>query len=330
MTDQSEPGVRMPVATDLVYVDRIPERELESCNHLLDDQTALTAFYEENGYLLFRELLNPDSIVRARDEVLAVIAGHGIVEPGDPTGKWTGKPVPYGLEWSDDFVGIGSRLIEHPDNLAVIEKLLGEKPCLVPNVQYRTYAPGGMVTKVHQDGHFSPGIEEYKPVWTTLTPLPREKGGVAIAVGQHKQGSLHNLARSAPFFIPRELVPEDSWATTDYNPGDVLVLHGYVPHGSLPNTTDMVRVSLDARVQSAAWPTAFGAKVKAVTPNSITVDTDFSGELTFSVAEDTFIHVDEPGIRQPFEKLVELVEPGRTLLLVRDGDHATMLRRVTG
>ncbi|RYG16238.1 hypothetical protein EON82_25265, partial [bacterium] len=96
MTDQREPGVRMPDATDLVYVDRIPDRELESCNHLLDDHPALIAFYEENGYLLFRDILNPASIVRARDEVLAVIARHGIVKPNDPTGTWTGKEVPYG------------------------------------------------------------------------------------------------------------------------------------------------------------------------------------------------------------------------------------------
>lgn len=323
-------SVWMPDAKDLVYVEPTPDRELESCNHLLDDHAALMRFYEENGYILLRNVLNPKSIERARDEVLAVIARHGIIEPGDPTGKWTGKPVPYGLEWDDDFAGIGSRLIEHPDNLPVMEKLLGEPPCVVPNVQYRTYAPQGMVTKVHQDGHFAPGVEDYKPIWTCLTPCPREMGGVVIAVGQNKRGSLHNLARPAPFFIPEELIPEDSWATTDYMPGDVLVLHGYVPHGSLPNTTDRVRISIDARVQSAAYPKAFGAVVKSVTPNSITVDTDFEGELTFSVGEDTFIHVGEPGIRQPFEQLTELVELGSTLLLVRDGEHATMLRRITG
>jgi ectoine hydroxylase-related dioxygenase (phytanoyl-CoA dioxygenase family) len=324
------PGVFMPDARDLIYVDFTPERELESCNHLLDDHDALIRFYEDNGYILLREVLEPKSVERARDEVLAVIARHGIVEPGDPAGTWTGKDVPYGFEWDPEFAGIARRMIEQPDNIIVMEKLLGEAPCMVPNVQYRTYAPGGMVTKVHQDGHAAPGVADYKPVWTPLTPCPKEMGGVVLAVGQNKRGSLHNIAKPTPFFIPAELIPEDSWATTDYMPGDVLILHGFTPHGSLPNTTDRVRVSIDARVQSAAHPTAFDGTVTAVTPTSITVDTEFAGPLTFRVDEDTYIHVGEPGMRQPFEKLTQLVQRGSNLLVVRDGDYATMLRRATG
>jgi hypothetical protein len=315
---------------DLIYLDFVPERELESANHLLDDHAALMQFYEDNGYILLRNVLNPESVERARDEVLAVIASYGIVEEGDPAGTWTGRDVPYGMEWSPKFAGISRRMIEQPDNLRVMEKLLGEAPSLVPNVQYRTYAPKGMVTKIHQDGAFASGVDEYKPVWTPLTPCPRAKGGVVIAVGQNNRGSLHDFSKQPPYPIPADAIPDDAWATTDYMPGDVLVLHGFTPHGSMPNETNEVRVSIDARVQSAAHPTCFVATVKAATPESITVDTDFEGELTFRVDDGTFIHLGEPGIGQPRADLAENAKVGDDIVVVRNGDYAPMLRCVTG
>lgn len=321
------PVINAPDARDLSAADVDPARELESCNHLLDDHAGLEAFYRENGYILLREVFDPQSVARARDAMLAVAAELGITERGDPVGKWTGKPLPANMEESDLYAGIAKALIEHPANLAVMEKVLGEPACAVPIVQYRTYPPGGPITVVHQDGFYSPGIQDYKPVWVPLTPCARDMGGLAIAVGQNRRGYFHNVGKPSPYPFPRDAVPDDAWATTDYMPGDVLIVHPCTPHCGMPNKSDRLRITFDSRVQSAANPSAVAATVTAVTPNSITVDADGLGVRTLTVDNDTFIRVLHPGVREKFEGFADYTTPGMRLVVVRDGDRAVMLRK---
>jgi hypothetical protein len=261
--------------------------------------------------------------------MLAIAARHGLVEPGDKDGKWTGKPFKGGLEESPEFSGISRRLVERPDNLKVLERVLGEKACMVPIVQYRTYPPEGPVTIVHQDGFYSPGIQDYKPVWIPLVACKKEMGGLMLAVGQNKRGYFHNLAKPTPFPVPVGAIPEDSWATTDYEPGDVLLVHPCTPHASMPNTSNRLRISFDTRVQSAARPSAVAATVLAVTPNTITVNGDIIGERTLKVDRETYLRPVDPGIREPFEKFAEVTRPGMRLVVVMDGDRAVMLRRAS-
>lgn len=321
-------ALNLPDAPDCDSLAIHPARELQSCNQLLDDFEALNRFYEENGYILLRQVLDPRSIEEARDSMLAVAARHGLVRLGDKHGVWTGKPFAGGMEESPEFNGISKRLIDHPVNQAVLAKVLGEKPCMVPNVQYRTYPPGGSITPIHQDGFYSPGIQDYRPVWITLTPCQREVGGLMIAVGQNRRGWLHNLGKPTPFPIPAGIIPDNAWATTDYMPGDVLIVHPYTPHASMPNRSNRLRITFDTRVQSAAKPRSFAATVKSVRPNSLTVDLDDFGERTFRVDADTFIRPRNPGVREPFEKFTEVTQPGMRLQVVTDGDYAVMLRRL--
>ena len=327
-------AINRPDAQDM-SVDYVnPVREFESCNHLLDDHAALMRFYEDNGYILLRGVLDPTSIAEARDAMLAAAVQMGLARPGDPVGLWTGQPMPAPapdtlMEESPVYSGIASRLLEHPENLKVLERVLGERPCAVPVVQYRTYPPQGPVTSVHQDGFYSPGIQDYKPVWITLTPCTRAMGGLAIAVGQNKRGYFHNIGKPAPYPFPRDAVPDDAWATTDYQPGDVLIVHPYSPHCAMPNTSDRLRITFDSRVQSAANPSAIAATVQAVTPDSITVDAGEYGQRTLSVDPGTFLRVRHPGVREPFEKFTEVTMPGMRLGVVRDGERAVMLRQAS-
>jgi ectoine hydroxylase-related dioxygenase (phytanoyl-CoA dioxygenase family) len=324
--DMATATLSLPEAVDFDTLDIKPSCEFMVCNHLLDDHRALNAFYEDQGYIFLRGVLNHQSVARARDEMLAVAARHGLVREGDPTAKWTGVPLAESMEESPEFAGVSKRLIEHPDNLALMEKILGEPACMVPNVQYRIYPPNGPVTLVHQDGFYSPGIQDYKPVWVPLVPCTKETGGLTVAVGQNKRGYFHNVAKPAPFRIPVGYIDEDSWATIDYQPGDVLIVHPYSPHAGLPNRSDRLRVSFDTRVQSAARPSAFAATVRSVTRDSITVVND-QGEQTFSVGEDTFIRVLDPGRREKFSCFAEYTKPGMRLIVVRDGARAVMLRK---
>jgi ectoine hydroxylase-related dioxygenase (phytanoyl-CoA dioxygenase family) len=218
--------------------------------------------------------------------------------------------------------------VETPHNLEVLARCLGETVCMVPNVNYRLYPPGGPVTGAHQDGFFSPGIDAFRPLWIPLVPMSRDVGGLIVALGEHKNGYFHNLAPGKALRIPQGVINPESWATADYQPGDLLVVHPSSPHAGMPNRSDRLRISLDVRIQSAANPTAFAGIVTAVTPTSISIATDDGGigDITLNVDADTFIRVLHPGIREPFDRFAEYTQPGMRLTIVRNANRAMMLR----
>lgn len=318
----------MPDAEDSDVLAVNPQRELESCNHLLDDHEALMRFHDEEGYILLRNVLDPASVEEARKAMFAVMERHGLIEPGATEPVWTGKPFAGGMEESEEFAGIARKLIENPANARVMEKILGEPACIIPIVQYRTYPPGGSITGIHQDGFYSPGIRNYKPVWTPLANCEREVGGLMIAVRQCNRGYLHNMAKSPPH-IPAGVIPDDSWATTDYFPGDVLIINPYAPHASRPNTSNRCRVTIDTRVQSAAEPRVLSAEILAADENSIRVRTSTGEERTFVVDDDSFIRIQNPGIREDRMDYARQPIVGRRIAVIFDGDHAETLRRAS-
>ncbi|WP_237449890.1 phytanoyl-CoA dioxygenase family protein [Novosphingobium silvae] len=321
--------INRPDAVDLDTLSIVPRREFEICNDLLDDHAALEAFYQENGYLFFRGVLDPQSVKEARNSMLAVAADEfGLVEKGDPQARWSGKAYPPQSEEKPCFSGISKKLVENPRNQDLLTKILGERPSMVPIVQYRLYPPNGPVTMVHQDGFYSPGIQDYKPLWIPLVPCPREVGGLMIAIGQNKSGYFHNVGKEAPFPIPADAIDPDSWATMDYEPGDLLVVHPCTPHGGTPNTSDRLRVTFDTRVQSARAPSTFEAVVEAVTPNRVTLNSPDAnvGTVTLAVDPQTFLRTRGPGVRETFEEFAQVTEPGMRLVVVREGDRAAMLR----
>lgn len=318
----------MPDAEDSDVMAVNPQRELESCNHLLDDHAALMKFHDEQGYLLLRNVLAPDSVEEARKAMFAVMEHHGLIEPGATVPVWTGKPFPGGMEESEAFAGIARKLIENPANARLMEKILGEPACIIPIVQYRTYPPGGSITGIHQDGFYSPGIKNYKPVWTPLANCEREVGGLMVAVGQCNKGYFHNTAKSPPH-IPAGVIPDDSWATTDYFPGDVLIINPYAPHASMANTSNRCRVTIDTRVQSAANPRVLAAEILAADEKSVRVRDSEGTERTFVVDDNSFIRIQHPGVREDRLEYAQQPIVGRRVVVVFDGDHAETLRRAS-
>ena len=322
-------ALNLPDAKDLDTLSIVPTRSFEFCNDLLDDFDALQDFYKKNGYLFFRAVLDPQSVSEARDAMLAVAADRfGLVEKGDPAARWTGKPHVAQSEEFPEFGGISKRLISYPANQQLLARILGKKPSMVPMVQYRLYPPNGPVTMVHQDGFYSPGIQDYAPLWIPLVPCPREVGGLMIAIGQNQRGYFHNLAKPNPFPVADGVIDPDSWATIDYEPGDLLVVHPYTPHCGAPNRSDRLRVSFDTRVQSAENPSAFAATITGVTPTTVTLESDDEnvGTVTLTVDKDSYIRVRNPGQREKFEDFADYTKPGMQIVAVREGDRAAMLR----
>jgi ectoine hydroxylase-related dioxygenase (phytanoyl-CoA dioxygenase family) len=308
-----------------------PTRQLRDSNHAIDDFAELTRIYEAQGYLLFRDVLDRASIDRALRRMMDVVAKHGVVAKGATTPLWAGGAIPKGeyYEESPEFSGICNDLVSVPANLAVFEKILGEPVCQVPMVAYRSYPPFTPLSMVHQDGFFTQGVEGYRPIWMPLMMINEDIGGLVLAEGMHKAGYLHNLAKPPNFPIPADCIPEDRWATTVFHTGDVLVIHPCTPHVGMENRSDMVRFSIDTRVQSASNPSMLLGNIAATSSNSITLRTAM-GDHVLDVNAITYIRTGEVrGSRIPLESFQEAAPVGMRVIVARRGDQALMIRRAS-
>jgi hypothetical protein len=89
------------------------------------------------------------------------------------------------------------------------------------------------------------GGQDMLASWLPLMEIPVRLGGLAVLSGGHHW----------PPVPPRPLAgSEPGWATTSYQPGDVLIFHCLTPHAALPNTGQVLRISGDFRWQAPDRP----------------------------------------------------------------------------
>jgi hypothetical protein len=323
--------VVLPDAEDLdpgkIYASKV----LIDSAPLLEDREQLDKRYGAEGYLFFSGVLDIHAIEAAFKRMMAVMEHYGIVEPGAQEPIWTGKPLEGNHQEDPLFSGICKELIEHPHNAAVFEKILGEPFCSFPITQYRSYPPFTTQGKVHQDGFTSPGVTNYRGVWMPMMTIDEKIGGLILAPGQHKRGYFHNMGKPPIFPIPEGIIPADAWASTTFHRGDVVVFHPEMPHVGIRNTSHLVRLSIDTRVQSASNPTVFVGNIIELRPDGLTLDCNDGIKRRFAVNEDTFIRTGEnTRVRIPLSTFVQETRLGMRAMLAASGDQATMIRRASG
>ena len=319
-------AVFLPDAEEITIADIHPKGRLRDSVALLDNLAAMNERYEADGYLFFRNILPLEAIDSARRAMMAPLLAKGLITED---GRWVGGESPTFHEESSAFAGIWKSLFEYPGVREVLDKLLGEPTKPVPIVQYRAYAPSRAIGSgsVHQDGFHTPGVANYRPVWIPLIDMDEKVGGLTLAVGQHKRGFYHNMAKPPHFPVPRGVIDPESWSWIDYRRGDVLVVHPHTPHSGLPNTSDRVRFSIDSRVQSAANPSTIIGELIDFDENRATLKVD-DGIRTLSIDDETFIRVsEERGRRMSREEFAQKTQRGLVVMAACDGDRATMLRR---
>jgi len=319
--------VFLPDAEDLNVSAIRPTARFRDSSPDIDNRGLIDKRYEADGYLFFRDLLPKEAIAATRDEMLAPLVQQGLT---DKDGVWTGGDRASFTETAPEFNGVWRRLFERPCVREAFQRLLGEPASPVPIVQYRAYPPRDSFGGVHQDGFYSPGITGYRPVWIPLVPMDEDVGGLMLAVGQTNKGYFHNTAKAPPYPIPAGMIPDSAWAWIDYRPGDVLVIHPDSPHTGMPNRSRRVRLSLDARVQSAANPATVVGRLTSITPEAVVLELEEGGASRLSLTEDTFIRAGvNAGVRLSREEFARSDSLGVRVLVAKDGDRAVMLRRAT-
>jgi hypothetical protein len=142
-----------------------------------------------------------------------------------------------------------NRLPYLPSLRSLVRRVLGPAAFSYPAKVLRAVYPEQPAARtlgryVHVDYGVS-GVQDMLTSWIPLMDIPAALGGLAVRPGGHLR----------PPRPPRALSPaERGWATTSYQPGDVIIFHCLTPHAALPNTSPALRLSGDFRWQRPDQP----------------------------------------------------------------------------
>jgi len=134
-----------------------------------------------------------------------------------------------------------------PEILATIELVVSGKPAGL-QTEFFYCKPGTRGFSLHQDNFFVQApMGAFASAWCALTDTYREKGGLIVYPGTHKEGLLpvHKLAVAQDDGQDPNANNEEVDVPPKYKllnvcvpKGAVLYIHGHLVHGSNPNVTD--------------------------------------------------------------------------------------------
>jgi hypothetical protein len=228
--------------------------ELADSSGVLHDPAGLRARLAELGYLFFRGLLPAGTMRAAGAAVLARLREGGWT---DASGAPTGPPRALNsVDGLSDPAFRAALLCAEFNRIpylaplrATVRRILGATAYSYPVKVLRAVYPERPGARargryIHYDYGVGGG-QDMLTTWLPLLEIPVALGGLAVLPGgQHW-----------PPQRPRPLSgSERGWATTSYQPGDVLIFHCLTPHAALPNTGRALRISGDFRWQTADHP----------------------------------------------------------------------------
>ena len=228
--------------------------ELADSAPLVSDPTGLRRRLADHGYLFFRGLL-PAAEVRAAG--LAVMArlrdGGWMDDRGIPSVEPRAVNSMDGLRDPAFLAATMSaefhRIAYLPALRAVVRGVLGPQAFCYPAKVLRAVYPERPRARprgryIHYDYGVG-GVQDMLTSWIPLMEIPVRIGGLAVQPGGHL----------GPPRRPRPLsATEPGWATTSYEPGDVIIFHCLTPHAALPNQGSTLRISGDFRWQRPDQP----------------------------------------------------------------------------
>ena len=231
---------------------------------------------EEEGYLYFRRLVDPDRILRAKNDIEGLLREHCILEDdGNPEPMWSGGPEPTEAEWMavyDRIVRLESfqDVAHSPEIVSLIEAIYREPVRVWDQQLIRVVypepgkeAPRGV--GAHQDGDPKLGYQAktFYTAWVALMGIDIPVGGLAVSPCTHKRGILQSEGIGASSSKDADsksygLDPRDlEWATDVYVPGGTVIFACRTVHRGLQNHSDRIRLSGDFRYQpvseNASW-----------------------------------------------------------------------------
>lgn len=243
-------------------------KELRVSNDAMADPTELRHRINEDGYLFFKQLQNPDNLRELRRDMMATIQRVGWLiagtDPIDGIADITAQCTEGDNEYSAGYAEVYKleafhRSAHWPEVTNMVEKIMGQPIMPHPQKIARIWFPKYTehTTPTHQDFVHFQGNFETLTCWAPVGDCPIELGGLAVIPGSHKVNRVleHHFSLGAGSLVVH---PEDHtaeiepvWHSTNYEIGDTLIFPALTIHKALPNyTEDKLRLSLDNRYQA--------------------------------------------------------------------------------
>lgn len=243
--------------------------EFTVSNDIIDSPDALKQRAENDGYLFFKGLIEPERLLNVRKQILELCKEAGWLAEGTDAMDGIACPGVSHVEPEPGYMEVYERVLHledfhalahHPRLLDIYKALFDGQVLVHPRNIARMIFPQivQFTTPAHQDYVHIQGTKETWTSWIPLGPCPKDQGSLAIMPGSHRSGlyPVQSAYGAGGLGIDTEALPFQ-WAASDFELGDMVTFHSHVIHKGLPNTTpDKIRVSVDFRYQSANQPVA--------------------------------------------------------------------------
>jgi ectoine hydroxylase-related dioxygenase (phytanoyl-CoA dioxygenase family) len=241
---------------------------LRDSSSIAADPVALRRRMEVDGYLFLRGLLDRDSVLAARQEILLKFAIVGEIDS-------INHPVMDGIQSTESFInkvnlvafteslrsGLAyGQVVAGPDIMRFFDRFLGGKARSF-DFRWPRFMRPGEATGVHCDApYITRGTTNLWSAWIPLGDISMQEGALMILSGSHKNEQLRlsygmrdadhdkiGWLSTNPAELRRRL--GGRWLSTDFRAGDVLVFGPYLVHASLDNNSAerRCRLSSDTR-----------------------------------------------------------------------------------
>lgn len=309
-------------------------RNLVESNHALGDREALDRIWEEQGYWFFRDVLDKDALNFLKDAYMGELKALDLVDADAPEPMWNGRPIE---NFPATFHSLHERklwqqFVKQPKIEAFFEDVLDDVVTWIPMDYYRVVAPkkGPAADKnigLHQDGMSNPGME-FVTCWMPLADIDEKVGGLVIAAGQEKRGYM-SFGDGTMGFTDGP-IPEDSWSTAHYRPGDVVIFTRTMPHYGAGNSSDRFRLSLDIRAVRASSKLPVIGIVKSISVEEVVILIEDAVDITLRLDDKTFIRKPDPkganAVQITRSEVVDALPAGTPVMATEEDGLALVLR----
>lgn len=237
-----------------------------------DDAAAIRHSFDENGYLLFKGVLDSDMVLDVKRELADALRDQDFVVK-DST-EPTASPGASAIEVdSNPIYRLQSpvKLMASLELQQAVDLAYGEPGYIAPSIGIRYSMPTDepYLTPSHQDYFYIRETDEFRMIWIPLMNMDIVHGGLTIAAGSHRHGLMEHVEAEGVYSYSlkgrtqKGVTPDNIhgvWTSSPFAVGDLLMFHSCVVHRALPNRSDLVRLSLNAITYPARRPKLWQAE----------------------------------------------------------------------
>ena len=246
---------------------------------VVNDELELRERAQRDGYLFIRRLLPTDVLENLRIQCLEIARDAAWIKRDTSLADAIADLNGFCVEPQPEYMGVYRHMYKlqefqalqhHPNLIRVMEGILGEPVMPHAHIIGRTIFPQQEVftTPPHQDFIPIQGTVETYTAWIPLCDIPPELGGLQIASGSHRHGVYDFRPAMGAGGIEITNPLEGTWVNNPFKQGDVLIFHSMAVHKGVSNSSDRLRMSIDARYQKISDPIAPGSLQPHSQPNT--------------------------------------------------------------